>query len=87
MSAELTEFYSEQPSDDLSWIAGDEIGKTVTLVVAVLSFLVFPLIALVFALIIFKRNRFIAARKTAVVMMSAAGAIMISFIIILSLIV
>ncbi|MBR3593377.1 MAG: hypothetical protein IKL44_01750 [Clostridia bacterium] len=87
MSAELTEFYSELPDDDLSWIAGDEIGETVTLVVAIFSFLVFPLAALVFALIVFKKNRFMAARKTATVMMAAAAVIMICFIIILLLIV
>ncbi|MBQ8550054.1 MAG: hypothetical protein IJ426_01800 [Clostridia bacterium] len=87
MSAELTEFYSELPDDDLSWIAGDEIGETVTLVVAIFSFLVFPLAALIFALVMFKRNRFMAARKTATVMMAAAAVIMICFIIILLLIV
>ncbi len=86
LAAELTAFYDEMPSDELDWVVGEDKSDVLTLVFSTVFFGIIPLAVILFSIIMLVKSRKVGYRRAAYLMLSGAGVVILSFLIILLLI-
>ncbi len=77
IAAELSEFYDTLPEDDLDWMINDEMPESVFFVITLIIFVLVPLAAIVFAVIMLLKQRMRDTYKLSLIALCVSSALII----------